>query len=206
LKKIVGLLVAGVLAAGALVAAPAVVPATSSAGGTVATSVLSPLAPTAAEAKKKKQSKKAKAKAKKAKAKKAKATKSEYKKIKRGMTLAKVRKIIGSKGKRTWYYESTSSDYKCDDGYYTDGYYEQTETWVDGYWDYQWDGENYVDVYVDGYIEYGENWVDGEWVDGECWDEDLTTVYKDYQWKNNKGGYVYVSFTNGRVDSKSWYS
>lgn len=188
MKKIVGLLVAGVLAAAALVAAPAVVPATSSAGGTVATTALSALAPTAAEAKRKKKSKA-----------KAKATKSEYRKIKRGMTLTQVRKIVGSQGKRTWYYESTSSDSKCDDGYYVDGHYTPTMTWIDGYYD---DYGNWID----GYEQWGEEWVDGYWVDGECWDVDLTTVYKDYKWKNNKGGYAYVSFVNGRVDSKSWYS
>ena len=30
--------------------------------------------------------------------------------------------------------------------------------------------------------------------------------YYDYKWKNNKGGYVYVYFENGRVTYKSWYS
>lgn len=188
------------LAAGALVAAPALVPATSSAGGTAASTALSLVSPDVAEAKKKtKKKKKSKKASKKAKAKAAKATKSEYKKIKRGMTLAQVRKIIGSKGKRSWYYESTSTDSQCDDGYWTDGHYEPTETWIEGYYD--WNGN-----WVDGQIEYGETWVDGEWIDGTCWDEDLTTVYSDHNWKNNKGGYVYVSFTDGRVDSKSWYS
>ena len=73
MKKIVVLLVAGVLAAGALVATPALVPATSSAGGTVASRALSLVSPHVAEAKKmkkkmkkdkksKKASKKAKAK------------------------------------------------------------------------------------------------------------------------------------------------
>ena len=228
MKKIVGLLVAGVLAAGALVAAPALVPATSSAGGTVASTALSLVSPDVAEAKKKKHkklSKKAKAKkkaaakkkAKKALAKKSKATKSEYKKIKRGMTLAKVRKIIGSKGKRSWYYESTSSNTQCDDGYYTGGYYEPVETWVEGTYDYVYvDGHyddygNWVDgtydyVWVDGYYTYEDVWVEEEWVDGECWDEDLTTVYSDYYWKNNKGGSVYVSFEDGKVTYKSWYN
>ena len=99
------------------------------------------------------------------------------------MTLAQVRKIIGSKGKRSWYYESTSTDSTCDDGYWTDGHYEPTETWIDGYYDGNGN-------WVDGQIEYGETWVDGEWVDGACWDEDLTTVYSDHSWKNDKGGYV----------------
>lgn len=214
MKKLVGLLVAGVLAAGALVAAPAIVPATSSASGSVADTALSLVSPDTAEAKKKKHKKKSK---------KAKATKGEYKKIKRGMTLAKVRKIIGSKGKRTWYYESTSSDYKCDDGYWIDGYDQPVYTWIDtSHYDYQevWvdahydDWGNWVEGYFDdqevwvedGYEDVTYEWVPGEWIDGECWDEDLTTTYADYKWKNNKGGYVYVYFENGRVTSKSWYN
>ena len=71
------------------------------------------------------------------------------------MTLAKVRKIIGSKGKRTWYYSYTSSDTKCDDGYWIDGYDEPVYTWVDTS-HYEWQ-----EVWVDGHYDDNGTWVEG---------------------------------------------
>lgn len=88
-------------------------------------------------------------------------TKSEYKKIKTGMSIKKVRSIVGSNGKRTWYYEDSYQDYNCTD-------------WSD---------------------------------DSTCDYTTVRTVYKDYEWKNtSKYGRGYVSFENGKVTSKSWWT
>ncbi len=66
---------------------------------------------------------------------------------------------------------------------WVDGYYDGDGTYVDGYYEY-------TETWVEGYYTFEDQWVDEEWVDGECWDEDLTTTYADYTWKNNKGGSV----------------
>lgn len=80
-------------------------------------------------------------------------TKAEYKSVRKGMTMAQVRRIFDTPGRTTSRIDTSYSDWVWGD--YVEGYEESY--WVDGYWD------PWSEVWVDGYWDF--YWVDGYWED-----------------------------------------
>jgi hypothetical protein len=107
-------------------------------------------------------------------------TKAEYKKIKRGHTLAQVKRTFGTNGRTT---STINTSYWQWGDYVYDGFYEGA--WYDNsYYD---EYGNYVyDVYYD---EFG-----GDWIDNSYWEPDTYVS----QWDSNRDYKKCKSFGHGR--------
>jgi outer membrane protein assembly factor BamE (lipoprotein component of BamABCDE complex) len=116
-------------------------------------------------------------------------TKAEYKKVKRGHTLAQVKRIFGTGGRTT---STMNTSYWQWGDYVSDGFYEGA--WYDNsYYD---EYGNYVyDVYYD---EFG-----GDWIDNSYWEPDTYVSqwdsFRDYKKCKSFGhgrGRVAINFDN----------